>query len=37
VELPRSLTSHEKELLREALAPGAAASGKRDSFFRRRT
>jgi molecular chaperone DnaJ len=38
VEIPRSLSGHEKELLREALEPGVAAtSGKRDSFFRRRT
>ncbi|HTW40037.1 MAG TPA: molecular chaperone DnaJ [Thermoplasmata archaeon] len=37
VEIPRSLSSHDKELLREALAPGSAASsGKRESFFRRR-
>jgi molecular chaperone DnaJ len=38
VEIPRSLSGHEKELLREALAAGApAASARRDSFFRRRS
>jgi molecular chaperone DnaJ len=37
VDLPRSLSSHERELLREALEPGVAApTGKRESFFRRR-
>jgi molecular chaperone DnaJ len=36
IEIPRSLGSHEKELLREALEPGVAAAGKRESFFRRR-
>jgi molecular chaperone DnaJ len=36
VEIPRSLSSHEKELLREALGPGTApTAGRRDSFFRR--
>ncbi|MGA8543154.1 MAG: molecular chaperone DnaJ [Thermoplasmata archaeon] len=35
VDIPRSLSGHEKELVREALASGAAASGKRESFFRR--
>jgi molecular chaperone DnaJ len=36
VEIPRALPSREKELLRDALLPGATATaGKRDSFFRR--
>lgn len=36
VEIPRSLSAHEKDQMREALAPGAADNaGKRDSFFRR--
>jgi molecular chaperone DnaJ len=35
VEIPRSLPAREKEQIREALAPGAAAAGKRESFFRR--
>ncbi len=38
VEIPRSLTGREKDLLREALGPGApAAAPKRESFFRRRS
>jgi molecular chaperone DnaJ len=36
VEIPRSVSSREKELLREALGRGAAApAGRRESFFRR--
>jgi molecular chaperone DnaJ len=36
VEIPRSLSAHEKELLREALPGGTApGSGKKESFFRR--
>ncbi|MGI0071133.1 MAG: molecular chaperone DnaJ [Thermoplasmata archaeon] len=36
VQVPRSLSSHERELVREALQPGeSAGAGKRDSFFRR--
>ncbi|HTW76139.1 MAG TPA: molecular chaperone DnaJ [Thermoplasmata archaeon] len=36
VELPRSLSSRQKEVLREALGPGATSgSGRRESFFRR--
>jgi len=38
VEIPRSLSAHERELLREALGPGApATSGRKESFFRRRS
>jgi molecular chaperone DnaJ len=38
VEVPRSLSSHERELLREALAPAApATAGRKDSFFRRKS
>ncbi|HTZ62403.1 MAG TPA: molecular chaperone DnaJ [Thermoplasmata archaeon] len=38
VELPRSLSARERELLREALGPeAAAATPRRDSFFRRRS
>jgi molecular chaperone DnaJ len=37
VEIPRSLSGREKELLREALGPaGATGTGKREPFFRRR-
>jgi molecular chaperone DnaJ len=36
VEIPRDLSGKEKELLREALAAGVV-SGRRDSFFRRRS
>lgn len=36
VDIPRSLSGHEKDLLREALSAGTApTTGKRDSFFRR--
>lgn len=35
VSIPRSLSGREKDLLREALGPGAPASPKRESFFRR--
>jgi len=38
VEIPRSLSAHERELLREALGPApAAAPGRKESFFRRRS
>jgi len=38
VEIPRSLSGHEKELVREALgAPAPTATTRRDSFFRRRS
>ncbi|HTP54127.1 MAG TPA: molecular chaperone DnaJ [Thermoplasmata archaeon] len=37
VEVPRSLSSHERDLLKEALAPSAgAAAGRKESFFRRK-
>jgi molecular chaperone DnaJ len=36
VEIPRALSGHEKELVREALGPPAAAA-RRESFFRRRS
>jgi molecular chaperone DnaJ len=36
VEIPRSLSGHERDLVREALGPEApATAGKRESFFRR--
>jgi len=35
VELPRSLSGHEKELVREALGTRTATPSKRDSIFRR--
>jgi len=37
VEIPRSLSSHEKELLREALGAGSPSASKRESIFRRRS
>ncbi len=38
VEIPRSLSGHEKELLREALGEGTpAVTGRRESFFHRRS
>jgi len=37
VEVPRSLSGHEKELLREALGAGSSAPSKRDWSFRRRS
>jgi molecular chaperone DnaJ len=37
VELPRSLSGREKELLREALGAGGTASPKKESFFHRRS
>ncbi len=37
VELPRSLSGREKELLREALGAGAPSTGKREWSFRRRS
>ena len=37
VEVPRSLSGHEKDLLREALGAGTPATAKRDSIFRRRS
>lgn len=38
VEIPRAISSREKDLLREALAPGASpTAGRRESFFRRRS
>jgi len=38
VEVPRSLTAKERELLREALGgPSPATEGRRESFFRRRS
>jgi molecular chaperone DnaJ len=37
IEIPRSLSGREKELLREALGPTSAGNGgRRESFFRRR-
>ncbi len=36
VELPRSLTTHQKELLREALGPGVSKSAKKPGLFGRR-
>jgi molecular chaperone DnaJ len=38
IDIPRSLSGHEKELLREALGTGerGSAGGKREPFFRRR-
>jgi molecular chaperone DnaJ len=37
VEVPRSLSGREKELLREALGAGSAPSAKREPLFRRRS
>jgi len=37
VEIPRSLSGREKELLREALGTKEPGSTKRESIFRRRT
>lgn len=37
VEVPRSLSSRERDLLREALVPGAPAGGRRESIFRRKS
>jgi len=37
VDLPRSLSGREKELIREALGAGVPVSAKKDSFFRRRS
>jgi molecular chaperone DnaJ len=38
VEIPKSLSGHEKELVREALGAGTpTATARRDSFFRRRS
>jgi len=38
VEIPRSLSGHEKELVREVLGPASGATGgKKEPFFRRRT
>ena len=37
VEIPRSLSAHEKELLREALGVGGTSPPKRESLFRRRS
>jgi len=36
VDLPKSLTGHQKELLREALGPGGAKNGRRSGLFGRR-
>jgi molecular chaperone DnaJ len=36
VDLPKSLTGHQKELLREALGPGGAKNGRRGGLFGRR-
>ncbi|MGA8302461.1 MAG: molecular chaperone DnaJ [Thermoplasmata archaeon] len=37
VEVPRSLSAHDRELLREALGPATGATtGRKESFFRRR-
>jgi molecular chaperone DnaJ len=36
VELPKSLTSRQKELLREALGPGTAKNGRKGGLFGRR-
>ena len=37
VEVPRSLSGRERELLREALGPGTPATPRRESIFRRRS
>jgi len=37
VEIPRSLSGREKELVREALGAGVLPSSKKESFFRRRS
>ena len=38
VEIPRSLSAHERELLREGLGAGSgAAPGRKESFFRRKS
>jgi molecular chaperone DnaJ len=38
VEIPRSLSAKERDLVREALGgPGASGEGRRESFFRRRS
>ncbi len=37
VEIPRTLSSRERDLLREALAPAAPAAGRRESLFRRKS
>jgi len=37
VEIPRSLSSRERDLAREALGGPGPSTGRRDSFFRRRS